>query len=147
MGEGVVVCMPAGRPRRARLFWLSARHFWQCLFTERGRRRNWQQQLSLQEIELDELKQESQRELEALSLRLAMMQARLVRLDAMGERITRMSDFDNGEFDLANPLFQSEDRPAEAVSSVSPGSSTPSTDSKDNYKIGRVSPDSGRFTR
>ena len=65
---------------------------------------NWQQQLSLQEIELDELKQESQRELEALSLRLAMMQARLVRLDAMGERITRMSDFDNGEFDFSQPI-------------------------------------------
>jgi murein DD-endopeptidase MepM/ murein hydrolase activator NlpD len=66
--------------------------------------RNWQQQLSLQEIELEELKQESQRELEALSLRLAMMQARLVRLDAMGERITRMSDFDNGEFDFSQPV-------------------------------------------
>ncbi len=67
--------------------------------------RNWQQQLSLQEIELKELKQGSQRELEALSLRLAMMQARLVRLDAMGERITRMSDFDNGEFDFSQPVI------------------------------------------
>ena len=64
----------------------------------------WQQRLSFQKAELEELKQESKRELEALSLRLAMMQARLVRLDAMGERITRMSDFDNGEFDFSQPI-------------------------------------------
>ena len=66
--------------------------------------RNWQQQLSLQETELEQLRNESKRELEALSLRLAMMQARLARLDAMGERITRMSDFDNGEFDFSQPV-------------------------------------------
>ena len=66
--------------------------------------RNWQQQLSLQEAELKQLRNDSKRELEALSLRLAMMQARLARLDAMGERITRMSDFDNGEFDFSQPV-------------------------------------------
>ncbi|MEC7606716.1 MAG: M23 family metallopeptidase [Pseudomonadota bacterium] len=66
--------------------------------------RNWQQQLSLQEAELKQLRNDSKRELEALSLRLAMMQARLARLDAMGERITRMSDFDNGEFDFSQTV-------------------------------------------
>ena len=66
--------------------------------------RNWHQQLSLQETELERLRNESKRELEALSLRLAMMQARLARLDAMGERITRMSDLDNGEFDFSQPI-------------------------------------------
>ncbi len=64
----------------------------------------WQQRLSLQKSDLEELKQESKRELEALSLRLAMMQARLARLDAMGERITGMTDFDNGEFDFSQPI-------------------------------------------
>ncbi|MEC8472360.1 MAG: M23 family metallopeptidase [Pseudomonadota bacterium] len=66
--------------------------------------RNWQQQLSLQEDELKQLRNDSKRELEALSLRLAMMQARLARLDAMGERITRMSDLDNGEFDFSQTV-------------------------------------------
>ncbi|MEC8454963.1 MAG: M23 family metallopeptidase [Pseudomonadota bacterium] len=66
--------------------------------------RNWQKQLSLQEAELKQLGNDSKRELEALSLRLAMMQARLARLDAMGERITRMSDFDNGEFDFSQTV-------------------------------------------
>lgn len=41
------------------------------------------------------------REVQALSLKLAEMQARLVRLDALGERLTTQADLDDGEFDFS----------------------------------------------
>jgi len=37
-------------------------------------------------------------------LRLAMMQARLVRLDAVGERITTIANLDEGEFNFSQPV-------------------------------------------
>ena len=65
---------------------------------------NWDRQIKLQSEQLAEIKQESEEQLEALTLRLAMMQARLVRLDAVGERITSIANLDNGEFDFSQPV-------------------------------------------
>lgn len=65
---------------------------------------NWEQQLKLQSEQLADIKQNAEEQLEALTLRLAMMQARLVRLDAVGERITEIADLDEGEFDFSQPL-------------------------------------------
>lgn len=65
---------------------------------------NWDRQLKLQAEQLAEIKQQSQEQLEALTLRLAMLQARLVRLDAMGERITSIANLDGGEFDFSQPV-------------------------------------------
>ncbi|MAC71612.1 MAG: hypothetical protein CMP84_15605 [Gammaproteobacteria bacterium] len=73
------------------------------IFTEETAR-NWEQQLRFQAEELQEVKQDSEQELEALTLRLAMLQARLVRLDAVGERITTMTNLDTGEFDFSQPV-------------------------------------------
>lgn len=73
------------------------------IFTEETAR-NWEQELRFQAEELQEVKQESEQELEALTLRLAMLQARLVRLDAVGERITTMTNLDTGEFDFSQPV-------------------------------------------
>ena len=73
------------------------------IFTEETAR-NWEQQLRFQAEELQEVKQDSEQELEALTLRLAMLQARLVRLDAVGERITTMTNLDAGEFDFSQPV-------------------------------------------
>ncbi|HCI88434.1 MAG TPA: hypothetical protein DHV53_07275 [Gammaproteobacteria bacterium] len=73
------------------------------IFTEETAR-NWEQQLRFQAEELQEVKQDSKQELEALTLRLAMLQARLVRLDAVGERITTMTNLDTGEFDFSQPV-------------------------------------------
>ena len=65
---------------------------------------NWERQLKLQSDQLADIKQEAEQQLEALTLRLALMQARLVRLDAVGERVTEIADLDEGEFDFSQPL-------------------------------------------
>ncbi|MFA5495793.1 MAG: peptidoglycan DD-metalloendopeptidase family protein [Porticoccaceae bacterium] len=46
-------------------------------------------------------REEARQQVEALALKLAQMQARLVRLDALGERLTAMAGFDDGEFDFS----------------------------------------------
>lgn len=65
---------------------------------------SWERQLQVQSEQLDEIKQESEQQLEALTLRLAMLQARLLRLDAVGERITDIADLDTDEFDFSQPV-------------------------------------------
>lgn len=65
---------------------------------------DWDRQLKLQSSQLSEIKQQSQEQLEALTVRLAMMQARLTRLDAVGERITNIANLDDGEFDFSQPV-------------------------------------------
>jgi murein DD-endopeptidase MepM/ murein hydrolase activator NlpD len=49
---------------------------------------------------LARLKQESQAQLEALTVRMASLQARLLRMEALGERITAVAQLDAGEFDF-----------------------------------------------
>ncbi len=49
---------------------------------------------------LARLKQESQAQLEALTVRLASLQARLLRMEALGDRITAVAQLDAGEFDF-----------------------------------------------
>ncbi len=65
---------------------------------------NWDVQLKLQSEQLSDIKIESEQQLDALTLRLAMLQARLVRLDAVGERITSMANLDTGEFNFSQPV-------------------------------------------
>ena len=65
---------------------------------------NWDRQIKLQTAQVADIKQESEQQIEALTLRLAMLQARLVRLDAMGERITTIAKLDTGEFDFSNSV-------------------------------------------
>lgn len=65
---------------------------------------NWDRQIKLQAEQIADIKQEASQQLEALTLRLAMMQARLVRLDAVGERITTIAHLDEGEFDFSQPI-------------------------------------------
>jgi len=50
---------------------------------------------------LARLKQESEAQLEALTLRLASLQAGLLRMEALGERITAAVQLDAGEFDFS----------------------------------------------
>ncbi|WP_101760166.1 M23 family metallopeptidase [Oceanicoccus sp. KOV_DT_Chl] len=46
-------------------------------------------------------KKETEQRVQALTLRMAEIQARLVRLDALGERITTVAKLDKGEFDFS----------------------------------------------
>lgn len=61
----------------------------------------WQEVLSQQEADIAGVKQELDQKLAAMTLRVAELQARLVRLDALGERLTSMAKLDNGEFDFS----------------------------------------------
>jgi murein DD-endopeptidase MepM/ murein hydrolase activator NlpD len=60
----------------------------------------WEEILVEQQHDSEEIKQESMATLSAMTLRLAELQGRLVRIDALGERLTSMADLDNGEFDF-----------------------------------------------
>ena len=62
-----------------------------------------QDELDGQAEELNGLQQNAQRKLKALSLNLAELQARMVRLDALGEHLTVMADLKEGEFDFSHP--------------------------------------------
>ena len=66
--------------------------------------RNWEQQIKAQADQLASIKEKSEQQLNALTMRLAKLQARLVRLDAVGERITSIAKLDNGEFDFSQPV-------------------------------------------
>jgi hypothetical protein len=63
----------------------------------------WQQTLTTQQLEIENTRQEAQSKLEALTLRVAELQARLVRLDALGERMTVAAKVEHGEFDFSQP--------------------------------------------
>ncbi|GAB1265029.1 M23 family metallopeptidase [Aurantivibrio infirmus] len=61
----------------------------------------WNEALDLQKSEVQETKRQAQERLTALTLRVAELQARLVRLDALGERLTTIAKLDQGEFDFS----------------------------------------------
>lgn len=52
---------------------------------------------------LADTKAHTEQQLQALTVKMANLQARLVRLDALGERITAMAKLDKGEFDFSQP--------------------------------------------
>jgi murein DD-endopeptidase MepM/ murein hydrolase activator NlpD len=63
-------------------------------------------QLERQRSELREVRAKTQSHLDALALRLGEMQARVMRLDALGQRLTEMGKLDAGEFDFDRPPAQ-----------------------------------------
>ncbi|MDP0562297.1 MAG: peptidoglycan DD-metalloendopeptidase family protein [Candidatus Endonucleobacter sp. (ex Gigantidas childressi)] len=70
------------------------------LLTQEGLR-NWQQALGDQKLGLAFMRQETERHLDALTLRLAELQGRITRLDAIGERLAMRANLDDGEFDFS----------------------------------------------
>lgn len=64
----------------------------------------WQGQLDEQREVLGHLHERTDEELRALTIRLAEMQARLVRLDAMGERLVDVAGIPSDEFDFSAPM-------------------------------------------
>ncbi|WP_045858162.1 M23 family metallopeptidase [Teredinibacter purpureus] len=61
----------------------------------------WTESLALQQQQVEEAQYFTEKKLAAITLRVAELQARLVRLDALGERLTSMAKLDNGEFDFS----------------------------------------------
>lgn len=62
-----------------------------------------QDELEEQSSELEELQAQAELKLQALTLNLAELQARMTRLDALGEHLTAMADLEEGEFDFSQP--------------------------------------------
>jgi murein DD-endopeptidase MepM/ murein hydrolase activator NlpD len=59
---------------------------------------SWQQRLSGQQRELDRIQNQTHVEMEAVGRRLASMQARLLRMEALGERVAEVAKLDDSEF-------------------------------------------------
>jgi murein DD-endopeptidase MepM/ murein hydrolase activator NlpD len=62
-----------------------------------------QDELDQQSTEFDDLQGQAERKLQAMTLSLAELQARMTRLDALGEHLTAMADLEEGEFDFSQP--------------------------------------------
>lgn len=65
-----------------------------------------QQDLEQQRQQIDEVEFGAKDKLAAMTMKLAEMQAQILRLDALGERLTDMAEIDSEEFDFSNkPAF------------------------------------------
>lgn len=64
-------------------------------------------------------RQETEDTLDALAIRLGKLSARVIRLDALGRRLTEMADFEDGEFDFdSEPAFGGPEEPDQSGSAV-----------------------------
>jgi len=57
-------------------------------------------ELQFQRENIDSIRQGNEDTLDAIAIRIAQMNARIIRLDALGRRLTDMADLDDGEFDF-----------------------------------------------
>jgi murein DD-endopeptidase MepM/ murein hydrolase activator NlpD len=60
----------------------------------------WSATLAEQQSEIKELKAELQRRVDAVAMRIGQMNAHVIRLDALGKRLTQMANIDKREFDF-----------------------------------------------
>lgn len=74
----------------------------QDLFSEDSTKA-WSETLSEQQRQIEETRRQAQERLAAMTLKVAELQARIVRLDALGERLTTIAKLDQGEFDFSQP--------------------------------------------
>ncbi len=63
-------------------------------------------ELDTQRLKLAEVTRKAEENLNALALRLGTLQAHVIRLDALGQRLTSMAKLDKGEFDFDSPPAQ-----------------------------------------
>ncbi len=62
----------------------------------------WQGEMDIQRDEIASARQKVDEDMDALALRLGELQAKMIRLDALGERLTQIAKLDRGEFDFSN---------------------------------------------
>lgn len=78
----------------------------------------WAREMQAQREAINEAQRVAQENLNALALRLGQMQAHVIRLDALGQRLTRMAKLEDGEFDFETPPGQGGPETANAAESV-----------------------------
>ena len=62
----------------------------------------WQEEIYQQQVRLKHIQEESDANVDALSSRLGLLQAHVMRLDALGRKLINMASIDQGEFDFDN---------------------------------------------
>lgn len=76
-------------------------------------------ELQEQRSKIADIRQGNEDTLDALAIRIAQMNARMIRLDALGRRLTEMADIDDGEFDFeSDPALGGPEEPMAAGSNV-----------------------------
>lgn len=76
-------------------------------------------ELAAQRETIDTIRQGNEDTLDALAIRIAQMNARIIRLDAVGRRITEMADIDDSEFNFdSDPALGGPEEPMAAGSNV-----------------------------
>lgn len=68
-----------------------------------GKMEQWRAELETQERLLESTRTALEQNVDALALRLGQMNAHVVRLDALGSRLTQMAGLKDGEFDFSSP--------------------------------------------
>lgn len=64
---------------------------------------NWSAELLSQQAQIEDVKRVLQEKVNALALRVGQMNANVIRVNALGKRLTRMANISDGEFDFSNP--------------------------------------------
>ena len=60
----------------------------------------WQAKVHQQQLQLEHIREEADANIDALSSRIGLLQAHVMRLDALGRKLTHMASIDKGEFDF-----------------------------------------------
>lgn len=63
----------------------------------------WSAELVRQEAQIDEVRHVLQEKVNVLAMHVGQMNANVIRLNALGKRLTRMANLKDGEFDFSNP--------------------------------------------
>jgi murein DD-endopeptidase MepM/ murein hydrolase activator NlpD len=66
----------------------------------------WSADLVRQKAQIEDVRRVLQERVNALAMRVGQMNANVIRLDALGKRLTRMANLSDGEFDFGNPPAQ-----------------------------------------
>lgn len=70
------------------------------------------QEIAEQRAEIEQIRQQNEDTLDAMSVNIAELNARIIRLDALGRRLTDMADIDDGEFNFdADPALGGPEEP------------------------------------
>jgi murein DD-endopeptidase MepM/ murein hydrolase activator NlpD len=64
---------------------------------------NWSAVLLRQQAQVEDVKRNLQEKVNALAMRVGQMNANVIRVNALGKRLTRMAKLNDGEFDFTNP--------------------------------------------
>ena len=64
---------------------------------------NWSADLLRQQAQIEDVKRVLQEKVNALAMRVGQINANVIRVNALGKRLTRMAKLDDGEFDFGNP--------------------------------------------